>query len=275
MLKLRIITAVCMALAFIAMLFALSPVIFSISIIPVVLMAGWEWCNLVKLVRITHKALFLVLVSSCLAIVAVLLDVTGDFDFQLAQTLLIIAVGLWAVILLWIQGYPSSAILWSSKPVLITLGAALLMFTWVSIVSVLLHASGQWLLLVGILIVVMVDVGGFFVGKSFGRRKLAAVVSPGKTWEGFAGGMLFQLVIAGGLLVVLPDEFSVFQILLIWPVALFAVIGDLFESMVKRQSGVKDSGSILPGHGGVLDRIDGIMAAMPIYALLIHSLGII
>ena len=116
----------------------------------------------------------------------------------------------------------------------------------------------------------MVD-GGFFVGKSFGQWQL---VSPGKTWEGFAGGMLFQLVIAGGLLMVLPGQFSVFQILLIWPVALFAVIGDLFESMVKRQSGVKDSGSILPGHGGVLDRIDGIMAAMPIYALLIHSLGL-
>jgi phosphatidate cytidylyltransferase len=186
--------------------------------------------------------------------------------------LLMMAVGLWAIIILWIQGYPSSSILWSSKPVLVMLGAALLAFTWLSIVSVLLRPSGQWLLLVGILIVVMMDVGGFFVGKFFGRHKLAPVVSPGKTWEGFAGGILFQLIIVGVLMLVLPNKLSALQIFLILPVALFAVIGDLFESMVKRQSGLKDSGSILPGHGGILDRIDGIMAAMPIYALLVHSL---
>jgi phosphatidate cytidylyltransferase len=118
----------------------------------------------------------------------------------------------------------------------------------------------------------MMDVGGFFVGKFFGRHKLAPVVSPGKTWEGFAGGILFQLIIVGVLMLVLPNKLSALQIFLILPVALFAVIGDLFESMVKRQSGLKDSGSILPGHGGILDRIDGIMAAMPIYALLVHSL---
>lgn len=215
---------------------------------------------------------FLIFLSSCLAVIAISLDLTGDFKFQSAQMLLMMAVGLWAIIILWIQGYPSSSILWSSKPVLVMLGAALLAFTWLSIVSVLLRPSGQWLLLVGILIVVMMDVGGFFVGKFFGRHKLAPVVSPGKTWEGLAGGILFQVIIVGVLMLVLPNKLSALQIFLILPVALFAVIGDLFESMVKRQSGLKDSGSILPGHGGILDRIDGIMAAMPIYALLIHSL---
>ena len=272
MLKLRMITAVCMALAFVGMLFSVAPTIFSVSILPIVLIAGWEWSNLIKLVRRRDKVFFLIFLSSCLAVIAISLDLTGDFKFQSAQMLLMMAVGLWAIIILWIQGYPSSSILWSSKPVLVMLGAALLAFTWLSIVSVLLRPSGQWLLLVGILIVVMMDVGGFFVGKFFGRHKLAPVVSPGKTWEGFAGGILFQVIIVGALMLVLPNKLSALQIFLILPVALFAVIGDLFESMVKRQSGLKDSGSILPGHGGILDRIDGIMAAMPIYALLVHSL---
>ncbi len=274
MLKLRIITAVCLALAFMAMLFALSPIVFSVAILPIVVMAGWEWSNLSKLTSLIHKLLFLGFLLGCLAAAAAWLSFAGDFDFQKSQALLVFAVGLWAVILLWIQGYPSSTILWSSKLVLVILGITVLVATWVSIVSILFHPSGRWYLLLGIIIVAMVDIGGFFVGKYFGRRKLAPLVSPGKTWEGFFGGMVFQLFIVAVLMLIAPDQLSWPNLLLILPVALFAVVGDLFESMVKRESGVKDSGSILPGHGGVLDRIDGIMAAMPIYALLIHLVGV-
>jgi phosphatidate cytidylyltransferase len=127
-------------------------------------------------------------------------------------------------------------------------------------------------LLVGVIIVVLADVGGFVAGKLFGKHKLAPLVSPGKTWEGFLGGMIFQLILIVGLAVYLPPEISIVKLLLlVFPVALYSVVGDLFESMIKRNSGVKDSGALLPGHGGVLDRIDGIMAALPLYALILGA----
>jgi len=105
---------------------------------------------------------------------------------------------------------------------------------------------------------------------AFRMSRLAPLVSPGKTWEGFLGGMVFQLLLIASLAVYLPAEISFIKLsLLVFPVALYSVVGDLFESMVKRNSGVKDSGALLPGHGGVLDRIDGIMAALPLYALVL------
>jgi phosphatidate cytidylyltransferase len=162
--------------------------------------------------------------------------------------------------------------LWSPKPIQAITGILLLTFTWVAIVSILNKDQGQWLLLVGILIVVLADVGGFVVGKIAGRHKMAPVVSPGKTWEGFAGGLVFQLILIVCLMQFWSEPLSMVNLsVLVFPVALYSVIGDLFESMVKRRSGVKDSGAILPGHGGVLDRIDGIMAALPMYALLLYS----
>jgi phosphatidate cytidylyltransferase len=140
------------------------------------------------------------------------------------------------------------------------------------VVSILASDYARWGLLVGVIIVVLADVGGFVAGKLFGKHKLAPLVSPGKTWEGFLGGMIFQLILIVGLAVYLPPEISIVKLsLLVFPVALYSVVGDLFESMIKRNSGVKDSGALLPGHGGVLDRIDGIMAALPLYALVLGA----
>ena len=134
--------------------------------------------------------------------------------------------------------------------------------------SILHHESGQWLLLLAIAIIALADIGGYIAGNLLGKHKLAPIISPGKTWEGFAGGMFFQLLLIVGLVTVLPDVVLSSLFILIIPVALYSVLGDLFESMLKRHSGVKDSSQLLPGHGGVLDRIDGIMAALPLFALL-------
>ena len=119
------------------------------------------------------------------------------------------------------------------------------------------------------MIVVLADVGGYIAGRLFGKHKLAPIVSPRKTWEGFVGGMFLQLLLIAGLLWVWPEFSPLTLLILIIPVALYSVLGDLFESMVKRESGVKDSSQLLPGHGGVLDRIDGIMAALPLFSLLL------
>jgi len=270
MLRLRIITALCLVAVFVPALFLMSPILFSIGVIPLVLAAGWEWSRLAKVSSLTTRLGYLLLIVITLFAAAHWLGLPDTFDYERSQQLLLVAVGLWAVIFLWIQGYPSSAILWSTPPVLGFLGIALLGFTWVSIVTIINHSSGQWLLLLAIGIIVLADVGGFFVGKYLGKHKLAPIISPGKTWEGFFGGLFLQAVLVGSLAWVLPDKVSVLGLsLLVFPVGLYSVLGDLFESMIKRHSGVKDSGNLLPGHGGVLDRIDGIMAALPMFGLIL------
>jgi phosphatidate cytidylyltransferase len=272
MLKQRIITAVGMALLFLAMLFLLPGIGFAIVVIPLVMMAAWEWSTLIKINSTASRVLYLIALAVTLTSLGLWVDLPDSFQPQRAQTVMLGAVTLWAVIFLWVQGYPSSSILWSPRPVLGVLCLLLLGFTWLSVVSILASDYARWGLLVGVIIVVLADVGGFVAGKLFGKHKLAPLVSPGKTWEGFLGGMIFQLILIVGLAVYLPPEISIVKLsLLVFPVALYSVVGDLFESMIKRNSGVKDSGALLPGHGGVLDRIDGIMAALPLYALVLGA----
>lgn len=126
--------------------------------------------------------------------------------------------------------------------------------------------NGQLLLLFLLVLIAAADVGAYFGGRTFGRHKLAPRVSPNKTWEGFWSGILAAAcaAVAGGWLLEKP--------LLPWVgicvvVALASVMGDLVESMFKRQAGLKDSSSLLPGHGGVLDRLDSLSAAGPMFLL--------
>ena len=127
--------------------------------------------------------------------------------------------------------------------------------------------AGGWLVLYVLLAVIATDVGAFFAGRKFGRLKLAPHISPNKTWEGLAGGMLAAALIGG-----ISTAFTPFPASLIGCIALGAMLaavaqlGDLFESWVKRRAGVKDSGTLIPGHGGLLDRIDGYMFAVPVMA---------
>jgi phosphatidate cytidylyltransferase len=270
MLRLRIITALCMIAIFLPALFLMPPMLFSIATVPLVLIAGWEWSRLVKIRSVIARIGYLLLIVMTLFAASLWLGLPDTFDPQRAQQLLLVAVGVWAFIFLWIQGYPSSAILWSARPILGLLGLILLVFTWIAIVTILNYQSGQWLLLLAIVIIVLADVGGFFAGKYFGKHKLAPIISPGKTWEGFVGGLLLEGVLVGSLVWYLSDHVTVLGLsLLVIPVALYSVLGDLFESMIKRHSGVKDSGRLLPGHGGVLDRIDGVMAALPMFGLIL------
>ncbi len=270
MLRLRIITALCMVAIFLPALFLMPSMLFSIATVPLVLVAGWEWSRLVKIRSVIARIGYLLLIVMTLFAASLWLGLPDMFDPQRAQQLLLVAVGVWAFIFLWIQGYPSSAILWSARPILGLLGLILLGFTWIAIVTILNYQSGQWLLLLAIVIIVLADVGGFFAGKYFGKHKLAPIISPGKTWEGFVGGLLLEGVLVGSLVWYLSDHVTVLGLsLLVIPVALYSVLGDLFESMIKRHSGVKDSGRLLPGHGGVLDRIDGVMAALPMFGLIL------
>ena len=135
-------------------------------------------------------------------------------------------------------------------------------------------APGPQIVLWLVLLVIAADIGAYFAGRRFGRRKLAPRVSPGKTWEGALGGLALVALVAwgGAAYFELPRlEAVVFGC----AVGIFSIIGDLTESMFKRGAGLKDSGALLPGHGGLLDRIDSVTAAAPLYALGLFSSGVI
>ena len=271
MLRQRIITALVLVAVFVWLLVNLSAPELSLVLLLLVMVAGWEWTNLLRLNSRSSKIGFLGLLLFSLAAVGFNIGLFTEFNFALGEQISTLAVGLWAIIFLWLQGYPSSSILWSPKPVLGLIGLLLLVATWVALTSILHRDAGRYLLFLAIVIVALADIGGYIAGRLFGKNKLAPIISPGKTWEGFAGGMFLQVLLIAGLIWLMPQLRLVEVIILVIPVALYSVLGDLFESMIKRHSGVKDSSQLLPGHGGVLDRIDGFMAALPLFSLLLAN----
>jgi phosphatidate cytidylyltransferase len=199
-------------------------------------------------------------------------EASPNLDADAIRELLIAGCIWWAIALLLVQGYPSSALLWGHKILRLLMGLLVLIPTWVALVYVRQQEAGAWLVLLLMLIVAMADSGGYFAGKRFGKHKLASAVSPGKTWEGFAGGFIANCVLA--LILSLTLELSLLLMLVIVvPTSLVSVLGDLLESMLKRHAGIKDSGTILPGHGGILDRVDGVTAAAPVFALALLASG--
>lgn len=275
MLRQRIVTAIVLAVFFLSVLFGLPTILFSAVMALVVGYAAWEWSALAGFAGFTSRLSYVVALLGVLALVAAFLnlDAVSVFDERI-RTLLAGACTWWAIALLWLQGYPSSAILWGRRWLCAGMGFLVLVPTWVAI-SVLAHSQQGALLVLGVvLLVALADIGAFFSGRAFGRHKLAAQVSPGKTWEGLAGGLIAILLVVTPFALYLAQG-NVRQgvqvgawLLVAGVTGLASVIGDLLESMVKRHRGVKDSGTILPGHGGVLDRIDSLTAALPVFTLL-------
>ncbi len=270
MLKPRLITATILYAFFASALVFLSPFIFGQIMIFAILVAGWEWADLATFKTKFSKYGFLLALGLCMVATGYHVGFHAQFDVLASYNICALVVAFWAIIFLWLQGFPSSAILWSPKPVMAIIGLILLVSTWLAIITILMMNNGKWLLGLAITTVVLADVGGYVVGKLFGRHKLAPTISPGKTWEGLMGGLLFQFPLIIALKIVLPDTNLISLALLIIPVGLISVVGDLFESMIKRQRGVKDSSSLLPGHGGVLDRLDGVMAALPLFLVILY-----
>ena len=132
-----------------------------------------------------------------------------------------------------------------------------------------LQARSPWLVLAAMAIVWIADTAAYFAGRAFGRRKLAPLVSPGKTWEGVFGGLAASVLLAALVLPLLGLSWSSLPALALLTLATAAisVVGDLFESLMKRHSGVKDSGAIFPGHGGLMDRLDSLLAALPVFVV--------
>ena len=275
MLKQRVITAIILTIVFLSALFGLSPTYFPIFIGIVVLIGAWEWANLASVAALWQRTTYTLFIAAVLGVLATYLGLfeTGlSLSADLIKSILLIACGWWALALLLVQGYPSSAILWGHKITRLLIGVLVLVPTWLALMYVHSRPQGAWLVVIIAATVAAADIGGYFAGRKFGKHKLAPAVSPGKTWEGFIGGQISNLVLAA-LLAYLTSSSIALVLAVLVPTSLFSVLGDLVESMVKRHAGVKDSGVILPGHGGILDRVDSITAAAPVFALAILISG--
>ncbi|MDN5619740.1 MAG: phosphatidate cytidylyltransferase [Psychrobacter sp.] len=253
----RIKTAVVLVIIVgIAMFASQTPILFAPLLAIGVIIAAHEWAKLMPKWRQPIVFVLLVLV---ITVVSLMFKVTWLFWWTASLVI-------WVMALSWVRVFPTQT-KWYGKH-LALLGVVILTAA-ITAMFYLWQLSAWWLLYV-FLLVWCADSGAYFVGRKLGRRKMAPNVSPNKSMEGLAGGLVT------GLLVVVA--ISVFKLQLTGAslVAFFAlsaltilasVLGDLFESMLKRRAGVKDSGTILPGHGGVLDRIDSLLSATPIFAL--------
>lgn len=260
MLKSRIITGVCVALAVAAGIYLL-PAAWLAAVFAVVGgLAAWEWAACVGLGARRSRWLYVGAVAAVLA-VAYVSDAVRAWAPWLG---LAVWVGAAAVIL----AYPAGRTFWGRQWVLASLGVLVIGCAWTGALIVREQPQGMHWLVWLFLLVGVADVGAYFTGKAWGRRKLAPRLSPGKTWEGIAGGALLSALTCFGFLAVWG------RLSWLWVGATLALVavdvfGDLLESLLKREAGVKDSGALLPGHGGVLDRIDSALAALPIFSLLL------
>ncbi|NOQ94430.1 MAG: phosphatidate cytidylyltransferase [Methylophaga sp.] len=272
MLKQRLITATVLIPLVVLSILYLSTTIIQWLFALVAGLAAWEWFSIIGFTsRVKRLFAFVTLIFT--TVIVTLLPV---------EILIILVPLIWGLILLFIQHFAHTNLpkqvqsLFKQENVALIMATVVLALFWHS--AVLLHASselGPQQLLYAMVLVWLADTGGYFAGKRWGKRKLAKAISPNKTWEGVAGAVVlgsvwgltaFYFDLAGSL-------GFIAWIVLSAATLLISIVGDLFESLFKRCYQVKDSGNLLPGHGGMLDRIDSLIAAIPVFYAGLYFLG--
>jgi phosphatidate cytidylyltransferase len=257
LLKKRIITAV--AFSFLLIAAAFLPIkAFAVFMAIIIGLAAWEWAALTDLKKKNERVLYVLAVLFMLVCM-----------LMLAPSHVLLGSGIfWVLVFFAVIFYPDSSRYWHHSICRGVAGLISLSTMWVSFVFIHAQPYGAWLILVLWAMVALADIGAYFAGHAWGNKKLAPLVSPGKTREGAYGGLLVTTAIsfAASFFYHHALQQALWCTLLAAVVTLASILGDLFESMLKRFCGVKDSGNLLPGHGGILDRIDGWTAAAPIFA---------
>jgi phosphatidate cytidylyltransferase len=230
-----------------------------------VAVAAWEWSAFLPLIHFFPRAVY------TLFLVGLMAGALWVFPEQIPlQPLLWAGLLWWSVAFIWLLRFPTKI----SPVVGAVCGVFVIVPAWVALVILLaVPGRGPEYVLFVLMIVWAADIGAYFVGRRLGRAKLAPKISPGKTWEGFGGGMVGAIGIAlcGSWWF---DWSPWFLIPLAVSVTAISVVGDLTVSMFKRNAGLKDSGNLFPGHGGVLDRVDSVTAAVPLFALEVTWIGL-
>lgn len=267
-LRTRIFTALVLGAVLLAVLLWL-PEWGTVAVMTVLVLAGaWEWSAFVRLRGAALRGAYVLLVALLLAGAWRFSETPGGQELLLAVAML-----WWVTALLWIALAPRRVSPWSAAAA----GVLALVPAWLALVRLRYtpppSRGAEWVLFAFVLVWVA-DIGAFFCGRRYGRVRLAPEVSPGKTWEGVLGGIALSalVAIAGGLWFGVP--LLMFLAVCVTAVA-FSIVGDLTESLLKRFAGMKDSGSVFPGHGGVMDRIDSLTGAAPVLLLGLTLLGVV
>lgn len=262
MLALRLLTGIPLAIAAIWFVLTQQSDSILIALIVIAVIAGWEWAGLAKAKTIPVRIMFGLVLSMTLWVAASQAGIGQLVKLQLATT------GFWLFVVVYLSRVKSIKTQTNLSGLKLVLGIIAVIPAMLAMWMV--HRfNAEWLLF-GMSLVWIADIGAYFAGRKFGKNKLAPVLSPGKTREGFYGAMLLTLIyslIASVFYFKLDTTATVLTLLMTFVLTVLSVAGDLFESFLKRSAGVKDSGKILPGHGGVLDRIDSLTATMSLFAV--------
>ncbi|URJ24692.1 phosphatidate cytidylyltransferase [Candidatus Blochmanniella camponoti] len=280
MLKTRLISMLILIPITILMVFFLPIIPFSIVVFIICLISAWEWGKMHHFSDYVHRMwICAILVLLCITMIIVTTSYLYFNNWHIFWYIFgSISIVWWLLAFSLILSYPDSAIFWKKSNVLCFFFGILtiLPFFWGILTLRQFHhindnTIGAWCLLYIVILIWINDSSAYIIGKTLGRHKLLKNVSPKKTWEGFIGGILISTGISWlfskymPIKVINPSLIFVYSIIAI----IASIIGDLTESMFKREAGIKDSGSLIPGHGGILDRIDSLFAAVPIFVYLI------
>ncbi|WP_125564073.1 MULTISPECIES: phosphatidate cytidylyltransferase [Pseudoalteromonas] len=281
MLKQRVMTSVVLAPLALLLVFFTPLNLFSVIAGAIILMGAWEWAAFIGLTNRLHKGIYVVMMAAVLAGLHTHWPITELWHqgrlVADANYVFTLAAAWWLVATVLVMNYPRMAKAWNEGMIMRTIAGFLTLIPLWLALNVLRSAEyhqaeqyGSVLIMVVLGIVWSADIGAYFAGKNFGKHKLMPNVSPNKTIEGLIGGLLTSVVFV--VIFCYCSDVAQHQWLLYAGltvvIALFSAVGDLLESMFKREAGLKDSGKCLPGHGGILDRIDSLTAAAPIFALL-------
>jgi len=272
-LKKRILTASLLIPLFIGIILYSSLQVFSIISALIIGMAAWEWTHLAGFKSLRGRSLALLAMPSIILVCFAILQSLSSFSYnEFSYFEKIRMVISWGVLAFWVLAsiavtiYPRGKKLYQNKNVNLLIGIVVLLPAWTCAIA-LQAVSPHWLIYPLVLIYVA-DTAAYFLGKKWGKYHFSPQLSPGKTMEGVAGAVVAGLVVAGIGFFVLNVQVSFLSwFLLNLLTILFSIVGDLFESLFKRQQNLKDSGSLLPGHGGVLDRLDSVTAALPVFTI--------
>ncbi|MBK7956059.1 MAG: phosphatidate cytidylyltransferase [Candidatus Accumulibacter sp.] len=271
MLRTRVITAVVLFVVFFCALFYLPPVGWLVFVTAVAAVAAWEWGGLMRFGGAGRLVLAVLLALVCATVAVFEPAAVGlgagfsEAAWRVGASFYLSSAAFWLILVpLWLRRRWPLA-----NPVVgLATGSVLLLPAWLALVQ--LRQAGPLALLAIMAVVWLADIGAYFTGRRFGKHKLAPNISPGKTWEGVIGGgvvvVIYGLFLSSRLPATLAGNLPLLLMILVLLTAI-SVLGDLFESLLKRQAELKDSSNVLPGHGGVLDRIDSLTSTLPLVTL--------
>ncbi|GBG13013.1 phosphatidate cytidylyltransferase [Novimethylophilus kurashikiensis] len=264
MLKTRLFTAFFLIGGFLSALFFLPDLYWALVMLVIIALGAWEWG---RLTGFSARAQYGFALGAMVVGLALLPDTWpgawSNIQPHVVHWSMLAATLFWVgVVPAWLFSHHKS----SRKPLLAIAGAMVLLPAWLALVY--LRKVSPWSVLIVVMVVSIADSAAYFSGKAFGRRKLAPLISPGKTWEGVAGATV--AVALFGVILSVGFGFTPWIVAGLLVLMVLSIVGDLFESLLKRQAGLKDSGDVLPGHGGILDRIDGLTSTLPLAAVCLN-----